>query len=69
MTRNPYLYRRYRDDHETGLYYLNSRYYNPETGRWINADSIVAGVGGDVKGYPDLDLRQQKRSYKNTPLS
>jgi RHS repeat-associated protein len=41
--RNPYRYRGYRYDTETGLYYLQSRYYNPEWGRFINADdsSIV----------------------------
>ncbi len=27
---NPYRYRGYRYDTETGLYYLQSRYYNPE---------------------------------------
>ena len=27
-----------RYDAETGLYYLNSRYYDPEVGRFINAD-------------------------------
>ena len=27
-------------DVETGLYYCNSRYYNPEWGRWISPDSI-----------------------------
>ena len=36
---NPLRYRGYVYDTETGLYYLNSRYYNPETGRFINADS------------------------------
>jgi len=36
---NPYRYRGYRYDTETGLYYLQSRYYNPEWGRFINADS------------------------------
>ncbi len=35
---NPYRYRGYRCDNETGLYYLQSRYYNPELGRFINAD-------------------------------
>ncbi len=35
---NPYRYRSYRYDTETGLYYLNSRYYDPEVGRFINAD-------------------------------
>ena len=38
-TLNPFRYRGYVYDTETGLYYLNSRYYNPETGRFINADS------------------------------
>ena len=27
---------------ETGLYYLQSRYYNPKTGRFLNADAFVA---------------------------
>jgi RHS repeat-associated protein len=37
---NPYRYRSYRLDTETGLYYLNSRYYDPSIGRFISADSI-----------------------------
>lgn len=37
---NSYRYRSYRYDNETGLYYLNSRYYNPEVGRFINADDV-----------------------------
>ena len=28
--------------HETGLYYLQSRYYNPTWGRFINADALVS---------------------------
>ena len=48
---NPIRYRGYYYDNETGFYYLNSRYYDPEIGRFINADSIVASVGGSVKGY------------------
>ncbi|HBZ42380.1 MAG TPA: hypothetical protein DEO50_10995, partial [Erysipelotrichaceae bacterium] len=35
---NPYRYRGYRYDSETGLYYLQSRYYNPQWGRFMNAD-------------------------------
>ncbi len=32
---------------ETGFYYLNSRYYDPETGRFINADDVsYLGIGG-----------------------
>ena len=37
---NPYRYRGYRFDTETGLYYLNARYYDPSIGRFISADSI-----------------------------
>lgn len=38
--KNPFRYRGYYYDFETGLYYLNSRYYDPEIGRFVNADSI-----------------------------
>jgi RHS repeat-associated protein len=38
---NPYRYRGYRYDAETGLYYLQSRYYNPHWGRFVNADGLV----------------------------
>ena len=48
---NPYRYRSYYYDAETGLYYVSSRYYDPEIGRWINADSVIADVGGSIQGY------------------
>lgn len=35
---NPIRYRNYYFDSETGLYYLQSRYYNPTIGRFLNAD-------------------------------
>ena len=35
---NPFKYRSYVYDYETGLYYLNSRYYDPTTGRFLDAD-------------------------------
>ena len=35
-TLNPFRYRSYYFDDETGLYYLNARYYDPEIGRFIN---------------------------------
>ena len=38
---NPLRYRGYYYDTETGLYYLQSRYYNPEWGRFINADDVA----------------------------
>ena len=36
---NPIRYRGYFYDTETGFYYLNSRYYDPQIGRFINVDS------------------------------
>ena len=39
---NPLFYRGYVYDRETGLYYLQSRYYNPKVGRFINADALVS---------------------------
>ena len=46
---NPFRYRSYYLDEETGLYYLNTRYYDPEIGRFINADSIsILSEGKDL---------------------
>ncbi len=39
---NNITYRGYYRDRETGFYYLQSRYYDPETGRFINADDVDA---------------------------
>ena len=38
---NPFRYRGYVYDEETGLYYLRSRYYHPTWDRFINADCII----------------------------
>ena len=38
---NPLTYRGYVYDHDSGYYYLQSRYYDPEVGRFINADGLV----------------------------
>ena len=37
---NPFRYRGYYWDNDLQLYYLMSRYYDPATGRFINADSL-----------------------------
>lgn len=37
---NPFRYRSYYFDTETKLYFLQTRYYDPEIGRFINIDSI-----------------------------
>ena len=47
---NPFRYRGYYYDNESGLYYLNSRYYNPEWGRFINADGYVT-TGQGLTSY------------------
>ena len=39
-TKNPIRYRGYYFDEETGFYYLKTRYYDPETGRFITIDDI-----------------------------
>ncbi len=50
---NPFRYRGYYLDKETNLYYLNSRYYDANTGRFINADSpeYVSIQGGNLFAY------------------
>lgn len=49
---NPYRYRGYYYDKEIGMYYLQSRYYDPAIGRFINADEIgYLGVNGTVPSY------------------
>ena len=40
-TVQPFRYRSYAFDEETGLYYLRSRYYCPEVARFINSDEIL----------------------------
>ena len=47
---NPFRYRGYYYDIETGFYYLQSRYYNPEWGRFLNADGYI-NANGDMLGY------------------
>ena len=44
-TLNPFRYRGYVYDEETGLYYLRSRYYNPVWGRLVNGDSMLGKPG------------------------
>ncbi len=54
-TINPFRYRSYYYDTETQLYYLNSRYYNPQIGRFINADGIILAnqdiISGNIFQY------------------
>ena len=45
---NPFRYRGYYYDNETGFYYLNSRYYDPAVGRFLNVDSDLYN---NILGY------------------
>ena len=38
---NPFRYKGYYYDNETGFYYCKTRYYNPYWGRWLTADDIA----------------------------
>ena len=51
LGKTPFRYRCYYYDTETGFYYLNARYYDPQTKRFISADSITTNTGTDVLGY------------------
>ena len=46
-TLNPFRYRGYVYDEETGLYYLRSRFYNPAWTRFIGTDSFMGEPGGN----------------------
>ena len=48
--KNPFRYRGYFYDAETGLYYLQSRYYSPKIGRFACADGVTDG-GAGLLGY------------------
>ena len=63
---NPIRYRSYYYDEDTGLYYLNARYYNPEWRRFISPDdtayldiesanglNLYAYCGNDPINYKD----------------
>ena len=46
---NPFRYRGYYLDSETGLYYLHNRYYDPQTCRFLNADTTdILEAKGDL---------------------
>ena len=49
---NPFRYRGYYYDTETGWYYLQTRYYNPTWGRFLNADGVAnLGANQDLQSY------------------
>lgn len=51
-TINPFRYRGYYYDSEIGMYYLQSRYYDPCVGRFVNGDDVYyLGKGCNVCAY------------------
>ena len=49
---NPFRYRSYYYDTETELYYLETRYYDPKLGRFLNPDTLdYLGDGEDLANY------------------
>ncbi len=70
---NPCRYRGYVYDNETQLYYLQSRYYNPEVGRFINADALVATgqglLGNNMFAYCNNNPIIYMDSTGNRPIS
>ena len=58
---NPFRYRGYVLDEETGLYYLRSRYYNASWCRFINADIVIRTKGVFL-------ISNQYTYCKNTPI-
>ena len=52
--KNPFRYRGYYFDAESGMYYLQSRYYDPEIRRFISADNII--VTGTSVEYQNVNL-------------
>lgn len=72
---NPFRYRGYVWDEETELYYLRSRYYKPEWGRFVNADSElqksqIIGINlfcyckNSPVGYVDHSGKRPMTSYE-----
>jgi len=52
LTKNPFRYRGYYYDEETGFYYLNARYYDPQMRRFISADDMAyLGADGSITGF------------------
>ena len=45
---NPFRYRGYYYDTETGLHYLQTRYYDPVVGRFLNADGYISTGQGII---------------------
>lgn len=76
-TINPMRYRGYYYDDESGLYYLQSRYYDPNTFRFINADepsmlglSASNPIGANLCAYSNNNpvMNIDPTGYFGTPI-
>ena len=71
LQKNPFRYRGYYYDNESGYYYLQSRYYNPEVRRFLNADNLVAdtknGLGYNLFAYSNNNPVNYKDESGHTP--
>ena len=72
-TLNPLRYRSYVYDTETGFYYLQSRYYDPQIGRFINADAFVSTgqglLGNNMFAYCNNNPSSCLDPYGSRPVS
>ena len=74
VSNNPIRYRGYYLDSETGLYYLNARYYSPQWRRFISPDSTdyldPESVNGlNLYAYCSNDTTKDKQGYISTSVS
>ena len=68
---NPFRYRGYFYDTETGMYYLKSRYYDPELRRFISADGQINGgmLGSNLYIYCENDPVNRYDPFGNSFFS
>ena len=68
---NPFRYRGYLYDTETGMYYLKSRYYDPELRRFISADGQINGgmLGSNLYIYCENDPVNRYDPFGNSFFS
>ena len=52
---NPFRYRGYYFDVETGWYYLNARYYDPNVGRFLSPD-LPDTLSADFENFAQYNL-------------
>ena len=71
---NPYRYKGYYYDEETGMYYLKNRYYDPEICRFISADDVTVMIDSPMSlgdknlyAYSDNDPINKKDEDGDLP--